>query len=165
MPSNSRLLSDALGSPLRAALRAAKPERLAVMLRAACAVLLAAASLHASAKCIEEQYRVGGHIKDPAGHPIVGALVAVSWTDHVGGGDAQGTSGPDGAYSVEFRSSTLSSDSVLRGDICEATVASASVKVSAAGFLAADSVVKFSRGKAQASYTLRKERLTGRGDR
>jgi hypothetical protein len=59
----------------------------------------------------------------------------------------------------------LSSDSVLRGDICEATVASASVKVSAAGFLAADSVVKFSRGKAQASYTLRKERLTGRGDR
>ena len=126
------------------------------LLKTVCAVFLAAASLQVDAKCIEAQYQVDGQIKDPAGLPVVGALIAVSWTDHVGGGRAHGTSGSNGAFSVKFRSSTLSSDSGLRFDICEATVASASVEVSAAGFLGAHGVVRFSHGKAYASYTLRR---------
>jgi hypothetical protein len=117
------------------------------MYRVVTAVLIGVGSFPASAKCIEAPYQVSGHIKNVMGRPIAGAGISVTWSEHVGGGVKRVVSSANGSYVAAFRSSTLSSDNLTHGDLCEARVASATVEVAEKGYRTKRGVVKFKGGR------------------
>ena len=99
-------------------------------------------------------YQVSGDIRSVMGRPVAAADVSVTWSDNVGGGVKRVVSSANGSYLAAFRSSTLSSDNLSHGDICEARVSSATVEVAAEGYQTARSVVTFEGGAAQANCTV-----------
>ncbi len=119
------------------------------------AILLACGALSASAKCIRETYEVSGHLSGRDGTPIFGARVTVAW-----GGATQGNGGTkstrsdrDGSFIVYVPFDVQSGDGVP-GDTCGHALTSATIDVSAPGYVQKHAPVKFAGRKAQVSLVL-----------
>jgi hypothetical protein len=119
---------------------------------------------NALAKCPTENYVVTGRAATRAGVPVANATVTVHWKDATGGGEKSTKTAESGRYRIEFRSSTLSGDDKLRGDVCKAALSSAKAVAAAPGYASASAVVEFKDRKGKADFALLFKRSLARLD-
>jgi hypothetical protein len=130
---------------------------LSVVGRGSLAILVMLGAGNALAKCPTEGYEVTGRVASRAGLPVVNATVTLYWKDGTGGGEKSTKTSESGNYRIAFRSSTLSGDDKLHGDVCNALLFSANLVVVAPAYASESAVVELKDKRGKADLSLRPE--------